>query len=222
MKYDILTNLALIGLRCDDHMRLLALRLNVMITARYDWVKDLVSIGHSQLALLWNVSTRTVKRDMAALVEAGLLAVVRRGRRGQVGAYRLNRARVMELAREDWHRVGPDFLDRMATQMSPVRQAPMVDPAAQEAPPTPPSNGFDQAVKDVLRAREPQSYEAWFARLRFGEPQGGQVSVTAPSAFQARYLAEKFDLVLRQAVVSVAQAPLRLEISGASGEIPKT
>jgi len=49
------------------------LRLISVVTARYNWRNDELSIGQRDMARLWAVNERTVKREMKRLTEANIL-----------------------------------------------------------------------------------------------------------------------------------------------------
>ncbi|MFN3615195.1 MAG: hypothetical protein ACK4WC_11650, partial [Rubrimonas sp.] len=97
-KYDVLSALALAGLGGRGLPPQRALRLIALITTRYNWAADSLSVGHDELTRLWGVSRRTVIREIDALREAGVLTVLRPGRKGRVTAYRLNPAAVRAVA----------------------------------------------------------------------------------------------------------------------------
>ena len=43
------------------------LRLIALITARYNWQRDELSVGQSEMARIWGVHDRTVKREVRRL-----------------------------------------------------------------------------------------------------------------------------------------------------------
>jgi hypothetical protein len=55
------------------------LRLITLITARYNWMRDELAVGQREIARLWSVDERTVKREMALLRAQGWLNVKRQG-----------------------------------------------------------------------------------------------------------------------------------------------
>ncbi|WP_432816563.1 hypothetical protein [Sulfitobacter sp. JB4-11] len=113
LKYDLLTALTVTGLHGTPTEQTSLMRLCALITARYNWRIEEVSVGHAELARLWAVNDRTVKREMKRLMQMGVLTCIRPGVRGRVGAYRLNYRRIYEMSRPHWIMVGPDFEDRM-------------------------------------------------------------------------------------------------------------
>lgn len=118
-KYDMLTALAVAGLAGSPGFATSMTRLIALLTARYNWQRDEVSIGQAELARMWSVDVRTVKREIKRLGEYGLLAIKRAGARGRVSTYVLNHGRIDELTRGAWPLVGPDFEARMAGQRAP-------------------------------------------------------------------------------------------------------
>lgn len=113
-KYDLLTALGLYALGADRRVQRLVLRLITLVTARYDWRAGEASIGRRDLARLWAVDERTVKRELAGLRALGLISVKRPAARGRVAAYALEIGAVWEASRPDWGRAGADFAARAA------------------------------------------------------------------------------------------------------------
>ena len=89
LKYDVLTALGAYACGGDKHRQRLALRLMTLVTARYNWQDDTVTTGQREIAALWSVDERTVKREMARLREMGWLVLKRASTRGRVACYGL-------------------------------------------------------------------------------------------------------------------------------------
>ena len=66
-KYDILTALGAFALRGSKHEQRRMLRFMLLITARYNWRRDRLSVGQREIAMMWSCDERTVKREMARL-----------------------------------------------------------------------------------------------------------------------------------------------------------
>jgi hypothetical protein len=79
LKYDLLTALNIMGLHGTPTEQTSLTRLMVLITARYNWRVEEVSIGHIEMARLWAVNDRTVKREMKRLLQMGVLICIRPG-----------------------------------------------------------------------------------------------------------------------------------------------
>ncbi|MGJ8611841.1 MAG: hypothetical protein ACSHWY_12140, partial [Octadecabacter sp.] len=101
-KYDILTALAAYALSRGKHDHRLVLRLMVLITARYNWSRDMLAVGQREIAQMWSVDERTVKREMAKLRALGWLVVKRQGVRGRVTEYGIDLDRLLDDTRDDW------------------------------------------------------------------------------------------------------------------------
>ena len=84
IKYDLLTALGAHACAGDKHLQRLVLRFITLIVARYNWQADELSVGQTEMAALWSVDARTVKRDMARLREMGWLSIRRAAARGRV------------------------------------------------------------------------------------------------------------------------------------------
>ncbi|MBE3640373.1 MarR family winged helix-turn-helix transcriptional regulator [Mangrovicoccus algicola] len=205
-KYDILTALTLWGLTGTPADQASALRLIAMVTARYNWQRDEVSIGQRDLARLWNVTERTVKRELKRLGAAGLIETLRPGVRGRVASYRIVPEAVAALSAPHWDRVGPDFAERLgARRAAAVRQeGPQVLRVdfrqLRGAEPEPGAADPWSRVQARLRQAAPEAWGAWFAALRLADLDGSRVLVAAPSAFVARYVETHFGEMLQSAV----------------------
>ena len=73
LKYDLLTALSVAGLHGTPTEQTSLMRLTALITARYNWRLEEVSVGQDELARLWAVNLRTVKREMKRLMVAHAL-----------------------------------------------------------------------------------------------------------------------------------------------------
>ncbi|MFD2815816.1 hypothetical protein ACFSYD_17875 [Paracoccus aerius] len=119
-KYDILSAMMAHALAGDAQDQRLVLRLMALITTRYNWQADELSIGQREIARLWCVDERTVKRDMARLRASGWITVKRQGARGRVSVLGLDLDRILLDTRPAWSNIGPDYVARMgAEEMAP-------------------------------------------------------------------------------------------------------
>ncbi|WP_158969531.1 hypothetical protein [Chachezhania sediminis] len=187
-KYDLLTALSVIGLRGTVTERMSMLRLIALVTARYNWARDEVTVGQRDMARLWGVDERTVKREVKRLVTAGILLQLRPGQRGRVAAYRLNQAEIARRSSETWSEVGPDFSARMeARTLEPEEKVVRVDfgtrPQAEVSGNTPWGR-----VQQRLQLSDPGLYRNWYAGLTFETVEDGTLRVRSPSAFVAQYI----------------------------------
>ncbi len=185
-KYDLLTALAVAGLAGSSTRMTTMLRLIAVITARYNWHLDELTVGQRELARLWSVDERTVKREIKRLTEADLLIQLRPGVRGRVAAYRLNQPAVHRISAAEWPAVGPDFVSRMGAVAPPVEKVIRVDFQAKGtavAGATP----WDRTVAR-LAAADPELFQNWFGRLTFGGVSGDTLALTAPNRFTAQYV----------------------------------
>lgn len=203
LKYDLLTALNVAGLHGTPTEQTSLTRLITLITARYNWRIEEVSIGHSEMARLWAVNERTVKREMKRLLQMGVISCVRPGVRGRVGAYRLNYRRIYEFSRACWAAVGSDFEDRMM-ELSGERTVVKVDfqgavPNKLELVPSA-STGTWGAVRQRLKAEHPQLFESWFAKLVQDGVGDNTLILRAPNGFVSRYIETHFAAKLARAV----------------------
>lgn len=204
MKYDVLTALTVSGLHGTPAQQISMTRLCALITARYNWKLDHFCVGQPEMARMWHVTERTVKREIKRWVEDRLLICVRKGVRGRVGAYRLNILRVFELSRDIWGAVGPDYAERMQEmdpgQRSSVVKVDFTKPVQEVNVPDDGTSWY--AVSQRLKALYPEKHRNWFAPLRFVSDEGGTYTLAARSGFVVRYLETHFSTVMAEAVVA--------------------
>ena len=190
MKYDLLSALGAHGCAGDKHRQRLVLRLITLIVARYNWITDELMVGQREMAALWSIDERSVKREMARLRELGWLVQKRAAARGRVAVHGLGLARILEGTGPDWARIGPDFLARMTAP---------ADLSAQSGQTPAPSNvisfplpvgegGLWPRIQALLHREDPHLYGAWFAALLSDPPEDGCLRLVAPSRFHADYL----------------------------------
>lgn len=186
-KYDILTALGTHALARDRSDQVLALRLMTLVTARYNWGRDELAVGQREIARMWSVDERTVKREMAKLRAKGWLELSRAGARGRVAEYRLGIARLLEDTRPDWERVGPDFAHRLTGEETDDKVVPL--PLRGEVPPPDLSTGTEWALAQaVLHTEAPGIYASWLRALTRDSRAGGRLVLAAPSRFHAAYV----------------------------------
>lgn len=179
-KYDLLTALALSSLHGERIAPILCLRLIALITARYDWARDMVAIGHEELARLWGVSRRTVIRDLARLTDCGLIEVAAPGRRGRVASYRLRHAAIDAATAPQWALAGQAMAARMAGAGESSHAQPR-DEASSAALPDALLAGLGDRLPEAVLAR-------WIAPLDWLGVEDGVARWRAPSRFHATYV----------------------------------
>ncbi|KIT14399.1 hypothetical protein [Jannaschia aquimarina] len=189
-KYDLLTALGAHGCAGDKHRQRLALRLLVLITARYDWRTDTLTTGQREIAALWSVDERTVKREIAKLREMGWLILKRPATRGRVACHGLGVDAILAETRHAWDAVGPDFVARLTGPMPEVDQTvgqgnvvAFPSPAAEESPAGPWGR-----IRSDWEATDPAGHAAWIAPLRYEGISEGRLRLRAPSAFHASFV----------------------------------
>ena len=89
-KYDVLTALLVMASQGETVEARLALRLSLLITARFNWRKGVVSVGQKELARMWGVTERTVKREMSQMRARGWIEVSVPAARSRVAEYRID------------------------------------------------------------------------------------------------------------------------------------
>ena len=204
MKYDVLTALGTLGCAADKYGQRTTLRLLTLITARYDWRTDTLATGQTEIARLWNVDTRTVKREMARLREREWLWLKVPSAKGRVASYGLGLAAILRDTRPVWAAVGPDYAARMAPE-------PVAPEAGNVVPfaPVVAGQGPWAAICQAFQSGEPGAYAAWIAPLRCAaEGEDGLLVLSAPTGFhesyvRSHYLGELARLARRQGIRDV-------------------
>jgi hypothetical protein len=203
-KYDILTAVAIGGLHGTPTHQVSSLRLIALITARYNWARNELSIGQVEMARLWGVTERTAKREVKRLTGMGLLEVRRAGVRGRVASYRLNLSALETLSRPVWGCVGADFEQRAEGLMAQPSAPGTVVKVDFSGPPRPPeTTGGDprwDAVLRYLAQDQPDAFANWYRRLSLAGAGEGGIEITAPNAFVLSYVTTHLTGPLRAAV----------------------
>ncbi len=185
-KYDLLTILGTYALSQDRGLQRQTLRLICLITARYNWQHDQLSVGQTEIARLWSVDPRTVKREMAAFRSRGWLVEKRAAARGRVTLYGLGIAQILEDTRESWQRVGPDLVERLAPETAEPEANVIPFPQTASDLPAPDGTLWGE-VSRLLYAEDASMFRAWLAGIR-AEGEGGALILEASGSFQARYI----------------------------------
>ncbi|MCL6284907.1 hypothetical protein M3P21_15350 [Ruegeria sp. 2012CJ41-6] len=190
LKYDILSALAVHALAADKHRQRSILRVLTLITTRYNWRSNELSIGREEIARLWSVNERTVKREMARFRSQGWIAVKRPAARGRVAVYELDLKQMMLDTAEIWPVIGSDFQERMGDAKEPSTNVVPFKEKQDLAPP----DGEDVwgQVQTMLHGRDPELWSSWFQHLTEAERAGGVATLIAPSRFMADYIAQKW------------------------------
>ena len=204
LKYDLLTALGAEACAADKHRQRTSLRLMTLITARYDWRSDNLATGQTEIARLWSVDTRTVKREMARLREREWLWLKVPAAKGRVACYGLGIAAILRDTRPVWPAIGPDYVARMAPEPA-APDAGNVVPFA----PVVAGQGPWAAICQAFQAGEPGAYAAWIAPIRCAaEGEAGRLVLHAPTGFhesyvRSHYLGELARLARRQGIAAV-------------------
>ncbi|RCW87228.1 DnaA N-terminal domain-containing protein [Paracoccus lutimaris] len=201
-KYDLLSAMMAHGLAADKHRQRLVLRLMALITSRYNWQRDELTVGQREIARLWCVDERTVKREMAKLRVLGWIEIKQQGARGRVSVLGLNLERILLDTRPEWANIGPDFVERVGGASQRVEAAPEpsnVVPLRRGAG-VAPAEGLWGAAQTRLAAEDRALFDAWFAGLADGGIAGDCLTLVAPTRFHANYIQTHLIERLRMAV----------------------
>ena len=200
-KYDLITALGAHALSLGKHEQRLVLRLITLLTARYNWSRDELSMGQREIARLWSCNERTVKRELAKLRGLGWLVVKKQGARGRVTTYGLDVPRLLESTKDIWPEVGPDFALRL--EGAPVETVvPFPVKGAVAAPAVDEATEWGLA-RAVLYAEDQGRYGAWIEALTREGRAGGRLTLRAPSRFHAAYVQTHLEGVVLRACQAV-------------------
>ena len=200
MKYDLVTSLSVAGLSGPPVFQTSMMRLISLVTARYNWQNDELCVGQREMARMWSVNERTVKREVKRLTEAGILICKRAGVKGRVATYRLNIARIVELSEPCWALVGPDFAARMHDRHGTpsVKVVALQDYAVAPVRTAQAETPWDRAMQR-LSDTDPSMFQSWFAKVAFRSFEGGVLTLCAPTRFSERYIATHLVAALTRA-----------------------
>ena len=194
IKYDILSALLALAAQGDAGEARLALRLSLLITARYDWQRARFNVGLREIATMWGVTERTAKRDMAQMRALEWITVSRQAARGRVTEHTINMEKVLRSTMPFWDKIGPDFSARMS--QAPEPKPSNVVQLHQSTAPSPQGDDLWGRVATRLHGLDPQTYQSWFARLVQVDCMSGTLRLAAPSAFIATYIKTHFGTYL--------------------------
>ncbi|WP_163852176.1 DnaA N-terminal domain-containing protein [Pseudooceanicola aestuarii] len=201
-KYDIITALLVTTARGNADVGRLAMRLSLLITARFNWRQESFAVAQKEMARMWGVTERTAKREIAAMRARGWIAVSVPAARGRVAQHRIDFDAVLRETMPHWDAVGPDFAARMTGRPEAPEVPDNVVPFAASAVPAPGSGTPWGATCEKLRAQDPAVFDAWFARLVPVEDEAPVLTLQAPSRFVADYVRTHFRTRLLAAALS--------------------
>ncbi|MEM1074632.1 MAG: hypothetical protein AAF665_09350 [Pseudomonadota bacterium] len=214
VKYDIITALSVMALHSSATLQTTVMRLIAVVTARYNWRTDQLTVPQPDLARMWHVSERTVKRELKRMVGFGLLMCIRPGVRGRVAAYRLNYAELYRNTRQSWSAVGEDFESRMQDLSTPEQaKVVRVDFTAKATPlPVSEKNDLWTAALQELAETDPAHLHNWYMKLALESERDTDVVLRAPSAFVAQFVQTHLASRLVTALERQKGCPVRVEI----------
>jgi hypothetical protein len=186
-KYDLITSLGAHALSLGKTEQRMVLRLITLVTARYNWARDELSVGQREIAQLWSCNERTVKREMAKLRGLGWLVVKRQGARGRVTQYSLGSTTILQATEPTWKAVGPDFVIRMEDKPVQNTVVPLPVKGSVSAPDV--SSGTEWALAQAILYQEDEaSFASWVKALTRHDRAGGRLTLCAPTRFHAAYV----------------------------------
>ncbi|NIZ10603.1 DnaA N-terminal domain-containing protein [Pseudooceanicola sp. HF7] len=210
-KYDILSALMAFALAGDRILQRRVMRIMALITARYNWARDELCVGQREIARLWSVDERTVKREMAAFRAMGWLIQKQKGARGRLSVYGVDLDRMLEDTRPAWPLIGEDFVERLSPTASAPQPGNVVPLRPAEAPE---GQGLWARIQARLFEEDKVLYGAWFHGLAEVTVGQGRLVLTAPSAFHANYVATHFEARLTAAARRLDPSIAEVRVEG--------
>ncbi|MEM8980301.1 MAG: DnaA N-terminal domain-containing protein [Pseudomonadota bacterium] len=195
-KYDLITAMGSYALALGKTDQRRVLRFLTLIFARYNWQQNKLTVGQVEIAALWSVDPRTVKREMSVLKSKGWLYVKRPGARGRVTEYGLSIDQIFASTQESHSKVGPDFVARMEQTPAAATTTNVITLASRQGNlESPLQSGSEKGeeslwgnVCDRLYAQDAALFQAWFASLKPAEQSQTKLILEAPSKFHAEYV----------------------------------
>ena len=207
-KYDIISALTAFSLGQNKSTQRRTLRLIGLITARYNWTNDELSIGQRHIAKLWSVDERTVKREMARLRESGWLVLKSQGARGRVSVYSLGISQIMVDTQPSWAKIGEDFVCRMNPEHVATTKSNVVPLQTKRASPSADSIWGRSLAR--LREIDCATCSNWFEALTEVGVEDGYLVLLAPTKFHARFVDNNHKDLIKAAVHTLEQLEVRI------------
>jgi hypothetical protein len=210
IKYDIVTALLAASAHEAGPKARLALRLTLVITARFNWRLGHFAVGQKQLAQMWGVTERTAKREIAHLRALGWIRVEKAAARGRVAQHSIEFPAVLRDTRPYWAAVGPDFAARMSGLPEDSVQTPdNIVPMRMKTVSVPAQDGtLWPKMAAHIEAAEPDLFAAWLCGLTELDFDGGTLVLGAPTRFIAGYVETHHKLRLL-AIATMLEPTLR-------------
>lgn len=155
-------------------------------------------MGRKEIARIWSVDERTVKREMAKLRNLEWMRVKIPAARGRVAVYSIEFAAISKATEAVWPLVGPDFVERMSAMypQSDVKVVkvdfggPKVEPEIEAPAVEQPDDdrGRWRAVRGLLREADGDVFRNWFENLAFQDCEDGSLVLRAHNKFVANYI----------------------------------
>jgi hypothetical protein len=201
-KYDLLTMLGVVGLGNSAIQERSMLRLITLVTARYNWRSAEITVGRREIARLWGVDERTVKREMARLRGLGFVKLLRPGVRGRVATYGVDFEAIAAVC--DCTRIGPDFVARIAANRAGGAAARVT---SAEVIPFPHVDDHGASAwtraRAALRDIGEAAHQRWIAPLVPAALEADRLVLRAPSAYHASYVERTYGDAIRRAVLGI-------------------
>ena len=192
LKYDILTALLSMAAQSDANTARLALRLSLVITARYNWRLGTFAVGQREMARMWGVTERTAKREVAEFRARRWITIKIPAARGRVATYDIAFDVILKSSQPHWDSIGPDFVARLTHTPEENLAKDNVVPLRPAIADPPEDDTIWGRACTHLAAQDAALYAAWIAPLALIDQDHGVLTLRAPSRFLADYVATHF------------------------------
>ncbi len=186
VKYDVISALTCVALTGARSQQTIIMRLINLITCRYNWRKNELSIGSKEVAELTFTSQRTAKRTLKALTDLRFLIVRLQGRKGRVTKYGLGITAIFEAAAPHTKPKYHQFCARIIAD--PLGASACVPPVDFKVE----AQACQQwnAICAVIADKSQPLYVSWFADM-VGSVTEGQLTVVCKTNFIQNYARTK-------------------------------
>lgn len=171
------------------------LRLMTLVAARYDWAADHLDCGLREIATLWQVDERTVKRELAKLRDLGWISLKRPAARGRNAVHQLEASAILDIETpepaaietvEDTTRdIGNTRNEVVSSEMEQLESS--IEESA-EVIPFRSGQAIWRCLMNEMAQSHPGLHGSWLLELEARRDHDGTWVLGATSRFRAAYL----------------------------------
>lgn len=171
------------------------LRLMTLVAARYDWDADHLDCGLREIATLWQVDERTVKRELAKLRALGWISLKRPAARGRNAVHQLEASAILGIEEQP-----ETAIETVEATMQDTPNAPIEAATIEEAPreasieegaeviPFRSGQAIWRCLMNEMAQAHPGLHDSWLVDLEARRDHDGTWVLGATSRFRAAYM----------------------------------